>query len=356
MRAINANVMRQANRKLLLNEIRLRPISRAELAEITQLTRASVTQIIDELISEGIVVETTLVGRSRLGRRSTQLAIFPDSRVFFGVHLDHRQCDVGAVNLGGSVLLHATDTVEGRSADEIIKSIQTMIGQMKNRLDLTDERIGGVGVCTSEPANAPLQSPLHALPLAETLAAQTGYPVYPESIANARALDELYFGFRDDSFALLHVDECVSTGVVVNGRLYRGDGSADVDLGGISVDVEDCSRRLDQYISVPSLLEGTPWHSWSELMDNAADPAAGAAIERLVKYLTFAALSLVNVLGLRRIVLTGALTDRAEPLVHRINQALSERLGHDAPILAVGAQQPPVRLAALPALHPFFAN
>ena len=49
MRAINATVMRHINRTLLLNQIRMRPISRAELAEETGLTRASVTQIIEEL-------------------------------------------------------------------------------------------------------------------------------------------------------------------------------------------------------------------------------------------------------------------------------------------------------------------
>lgn len=351
MRAINANIMRQINRKLLLNEIRLRPISRAELAEVTQLTRASVTQIIDELINEGIVIETAVVGRSRLGRRSTQLAITPDSRVFFGVYLGSHQCDVGAINLRGDILLQSTDALEGCSADEVIESVHSMIVQMKARLNLSDECIGGIGLCAPGSVNAPTLSPQ----LAQMLAERTGYPVYAESAANARALDECYFGFRDDSFALVHIDECVRTGVIVNGKLYRGS-FADMDLGGIAVDIEDCSRRLDQYISIPALLEGMPWRSWSELMDNAADPAAITAIERLIKYLTFAALSLVTVLGLRRIVLTGALTDRAEHLVRRINQSLSERLSHDTPILVVGAQQPSVRLAALPALHTFYAN
>ena len=54
MRAINASVMRQVNQTLLLNRIRTRPISRAELAEETGLTRASVTQIVEELINAGL--------------------------------------------------------------------------------------------------------------------------------------------------------------------------------------------------------------------------------------------------------------------------------------------------------------
>ena len=45
--ATNASVMRTSNRKLILNLIRQGPVSRVELAEQTNLTRASVTQIVD---------------------------------------------------------------------------------------------------------------------------------------------------------------------------------------------------------------------------------------------------------------------------------------------------------------------
>ena len=87
MNAINASVMRSANRKMLLDHIRRRPISRSELAEATGLTRASVTQIIDELMAGGLVREVASVGRNRLGRRSVQLALCPQARCLFGVHL-----------------------------------------------------------------------------------------------------------------------------------------------------------------------------------------------------------------------------------------------------------------------------
>ena len=57
MRAINSSVMKQSNRRMVLGWIRRRPISRAELSDCTQLTRASITQIVDELIDE--ICETT---------------------------------------------------------------------------------------------------------------------------------------------------------------------------------------------------------------------------------------------------------------------------------------------------------
>ena len=124
MRAINASIMRQMNRKMILDQIRRQPISRVELAKITKLTRASVTQIIEELIEEGLVAEASIVERLRLGRRSTQLAIQADAGTIFGVNLNKTQCSVGAVNLRGELLAQNVEMVAGRSPDEVLTTVR----------------------------------------------------------------------------------------------------------------------------------------------------------------------------------------------------------------------------------------
>ena len=85
-RATKAATMRASNRKLVLNLIRLKPISRVELAEQTRLTRASITQIVDELIAEGLVEAASVEARGTLGRRRTQLALRRDARASFCVY------------------------------------------------------------------------------------------------------------------------------------------------------------------------------------------------------------------------------------------------------------------------------
>ena len=104
MRAVNSAIMREINRTLILDLIRKRPISRAELAEETELTPPSVSAIINELISEGIVVETMTIGGGKLGRRRTQLEINPNARKFIGINLGRKQCSIGVINLRGEVL------------------------------------------------------------------------------------------------------------------------------------------------------------------------------------------------------------------------------------------------------------
>ena len=243
MRAINASIMRQVNRKLILNHIRIRPISRAELAEVTRLTRASVTQIIEELISEGVVVETTMVGRTRLGRRSTQLAIDPDAGVMFGVNLSRTQCNVGAINMRGEVLLHNAEIVVGREPKDVLDAVADTIRRQKEALELPDGRILGVGFCAPGPVDAEngrMGDPAgfeawHHLPVAQMLSERVGLPVYLQSAANAQALEEKYFAGMEDRFALICVDEGVCASVVADGELCAGG----VELGRFAADAED---------------------------------------------------------------------------------------------------------------------
>ena len=101
--ATNASVMRDENRKLILNLIRLQPISRVELAEQTHLTRASVTQIVDDLLSAGLVEEKEAVVCSSRGRRRVTLVLKGSGHYVFGVNIGRTNCHVGLMNLAGEV-------------------------------------------------------------------------------------------------------------------------------------------------------------------------------------------------------------------------------------------------------------
>ena len=54
---LNAAGLKQNNRTLLLQQLQLHPRSRADLARLTGLTRAAITNIVDQLSSEGVILE-----------------------------------------------------------------------------------------------------------------------------------------------------------------------------------------------------------------------------------------------------------------------------------------------------------
>ncbi len=78
--------MKSVNKTIILNKIRMsEPISRAQIAKETSLTPPTVSSIVKELITEGLVIESML-GESSGGRKPTMLHI--NSKAFFAVGVD----------------------------------------------------------------------------------------------------------------------------------------------------------------------------------------------------------------------------------------------------------------------------
>src|SRR5699024_6810063 len=78
--------MKSLNRSLILNMIREKePISRAEIAKLTNLTPPTVSNIVKELLASKIVIEKNQ-GVSHGGRKPTMLTI--NARNFYAIGLD----------------------------------------------------------------------------------------------------------------------------------------------------------------------------------------------------------------------------------------------------------------------------
>ena len=67
MKATNAAVMKEKNKKLVLDLIRERNLSRAELSQQTGLTKPALSTIVDELLKENIVLEVPQITKRWAG-------------------------------------------------------------------------------------------------------------------------------------------------------------------------------------------------------------------------------------------------------------------------------------------------
>lgn len=97
----NARFMKTLNRTLVLSVIReLGPISRADIAKVTGLTRPTVTHIVQELLEEGVVVEGE-AAPSTGGRKPILLHLNPSAYTVIGVDIGVRKVTAVAVDLAG---------------------------------------------------------------------------------------------------------------------------------------------------------------------------------------------------------------------------------------------------------------
>lgn len=373
MQAINSAVMKKQNRGMVLDWIRKGPVSRAELSNRTQLTRASITQIIDKLICEGLVCETDLVESGRPGRKQTLLALVEDALYMAGISLDSKKYHLSLINLCGKVLLSGEGVVQDRPAEEVLAEIAGRLKAAVAELGLDSKKVFGVGVSAPGPLNKaegiilnpPAFRAWHNVPVAQLLNRHLDWQVYLGNISNAFALDELYFGIGSqvENFMVLHVTDNVGAGFVLNGRLLLGPQDSQTEIGHTSIDrygpLCECGNRgcLEKYISMPSVLRKTAYLSWKQLVDNLqSDPVAEAVFAREAEDLAFGIVNLLNVFGLDKVVIKGDLDYGGERFSAMVNSWIQGRSLRLPPgdIVIPGGPTNIARIAAMPAYRKLF--
>ncbi|MBG0563741.1 ROK family transcriptional regulator [Actinoplanes aureus] len=296
-------------------------ISRGELADLTGLTQPSISNIVRDLIADGIIHEIGSAGSAH-GRPRKLIAINPGNRFGVGFHLGPDTVTCVAIDLTGGVVGRE---VVPRLPDEIwpAERLAARFEDFTECLDLSRDRVEGLAIVA--PASAPELSELRP-----ELMERIGVPVLVENDAAAAALGEFWSRrvSRDQSFASVYLSTGIGAGLVFGGALFRGANSGAGELGHMSIrfDGRPCPCGslgcVQQYASTsatvkaaredPELrarlpLDGTESSAYDAIARAAVngDPAACAVLEQAADYLGMAVTSMVNVLDLGRLVLTG---------------------------------------------------
>ncbi|MBK9773931.1 MAG: winged helix-turn-helix transcriptional regulator [Candidatus Obscuribacter sp.] len=94
--------MRRRNALSILDVVRHQPgVSRADLSRAVNLSRATVSNIVDELISIGMLEEIGAMNTSR-GRKPIGLNFCPHSRYEAGVSIEDGKCRIAICDLDGN--------------------------------------------------------------------------------------------------------------------------------------------------------------------------------------------------------------------------------------------------------------
>src|SRR5690625_4668275 len=116
---------REHNRSLVLRTlIAGESLSRADIARETKLTRVTVSDLIAELIDEGLVVELGLRAEGRPGKPATMLEVDAGARHIVGLDLSEvGRFRAGLFDLSGTRVWHhtvETGQVTGQAAADIV--------------------------------------------------------------------------------------------------------------------------------------------------------------------------------------------------------------------------------------------
>ena len=235
-----ADTIRYINRQIVLNFIREKePISRAEISHETALQRSTVSLIVDELRTRGLIYE--IDGESTGGRPPTLLRLRAAGCMAIGVDIGTAQTTIAVADLVGRVVEQekfATDPDVRATFRRVASGVQKFIKSHGN--------IEGIGVCVPglvDPETATALFIPHFKwrnwPLASDLFKATGLPVTVDNDANAAALAELWLGrpeIRDvRDFILVLVEEGLGTGIIFDGQVYQGVAGAAGEFGHMTI-------------------------------------------------------------------------------------------------------------------------
>ena len=235
-----ADTIRYINRQIVLNYVREKePISRAEISHETALQRSTVSLIVDELKTQGLIYE--IEGESTGGRPPTLLRLRAAGCHAIGVDLGTAQTTVGVADLVGRVVdreVFETNPDAEVTFRRITSSIQRFI---KSNANIEGIGVSVPGVVSPETGTA-LFIPhfkWRNWALATDLSDAIGLPVTVDNDANAAALAELWLGrpeIRDvREFILVLVEEGLGTGIIFDGQIYHGMAGAAGEFGHMTI-------------------------------------------------------------------------------------------------------------------------
>ncbi len=365
-------------------------ISRADLARQTGLSRATISDIVAEFVSGGLLADTedSAPRSSSGGRPPTIVRFVDDCRQILGIELGASHVAVVRTDLRGRVLARAG--VEVDTAASPAATLTTMVDLARTACDDAPEgALIGVGLALPTPLRhgegARLSPRLFprwdGVDVAEPLALALGVPVYADNDANLGALGEHWWGAGRGvgDLAYIKVATGVGAGVLIGGEIYRGARGIAGEIGHTSIDPAGPRCRcgltgcLEAFVGTSYLLERAERvasqrpASVAALIDAArtGDPVARAVVEDAGRHLGVAVANLLNLVNPARVVLGGRLTDVGAPLLDALQESVHARalwssvdgydvvlgtLGDDA--VAIGAATSILRAALLqPARH-----
>jgi glucokinase-like ROK family protein len=232
---------RAINHQLVLRTIYDRsPVSRAEVARLTGLTRTTVSDVVEQLLGSNLVEEVGL-GRSTGGKAPILLQVPEDARFLIGIDVGDSQLVGAIVDLRGAVRQRIELPLDGRNGELALDRLENLLDQLTAA---ADRPLLGIGIGTpglidtsSGIVRWAVNLDWRDLPLAERLQARYQLPVYVANDSHAAALAEFTFGGHDalDSpmrnMLVVKVGRGIGAGIVLNGTLYQGDGFVAGEIG-----------------------------------------------------------------------------------------------------------------------------
>jgi len=255
---------RKSNLALVTQSLYDEPqLTRADLARLTGLTKVTISDIVSELIDEGLIEETGITTGLRPGKPAATLDIREDTFDIMALDLSGPETlRAGLYSVRGAKRAEISTSLEGRTGEDAAAITVDLARKCAAR---STRPILGIGVGSPGTVDAfgtVIAAPnldWHGLPLQDIISTGLNLPAVVQNDANAAVIAEKAFADGGATILRVQVSRGVGAGILLSGSLVLGTSGAAGEIGHVVIDRQgalcSCGKRgcLETWISVPSL-------------------------------------------------------------------------------------------------------
>ncbi|MBN2980402.1 ROK family transcriptional regulator [Cohnella algarum] len=322
-------------------------ISKAELLAASKLTSSTLTRLLDEMVSEGLIRDSGL-GPSSGGRRPILYQIHPDYGYLFGVELSRIHSTLGLFDME----MNPKSLVRWRMDEAMTpeRFVEHAAGLMRNILrdhQIPPERILGLGIGAVGPLDRneglildPLYFPAKGwtnVPICRMFEEKTGFPATLENGANTALIGEMW-SIRHEQIEhalYVHAGASLRSAMMSHGHIVHGTIDMEGSIGQMIIQTDGPRLHpggnygaLEAYSSVQALVKQAQAHAkiggglpteryrlppeqinFDVLLEalNDGDPTVREWFRQSAVYFGVGLANMINLLHPEKVILGGAL-------------------------------------------------
>lgn len=215
-----------------------------QLSKIIHMSTPTITRAIDELIESGFLAEEG-IGSSSGGRRPNLFGLNPPARFVLGVDISRNHIRLGLFNFLNQPVVPIKVIDEGLEVSkDFMKSLKDSVNDFITESAIDKTKLMGIGIAL--PGLIDLHTGISYSYLQDEKPATIqfenifDYPVFVENDTKVMALGEQAFGLAQgkQNVLCLNIGSGIGLGMILNGKLYKGNSGFSGEFGHIQVDPE----------------------------------------------------------------------------------------------------------------------
>ncbi|MDE6103376.1 MAG: MarR family winged helix-turn-helix transcriptional regulator, partial [Oscillospiraceae bacterium] len=226
--------LKKRNRMQILRVIKeCGPISRVDIASSMKITRAAVTIITNEMITEGVLYEVgeapVSLDNLQKGRRKILIDINENYKFSLGASISDEMISVGLTNLNGKIMdKTSTKLTSDMTSEDILEYITCACKNIMQNSCLEPSKIVGLGIGIQTDMCSKMKvyfkdGKLDYSPVSEVLSDKLGIDVICSNLSSALALANQAGDIKErkGNYAFIHLGKHVNLSILVKNEIMQ---------------------------------------------------------------------------------------------------------------------------------------